>query len=92
LFVVRECKAGVTDMTDVIKVAAMRSSKILNETDHACDLIQSTATRPRINTLGVLDNPARYLSALHQARAAIERAIALHSATNWPGPQDYHAL
>ena len=46
----------------------------------------------QVNAAGVLANPHDYLLALKAARELIDQVIALHGATNWPAPSDYHAL
>ena len=78
-------------MTDIIRTAAQRTSNIIGEADMAV-LLLSGNDGPRVNALGVLHDPSSYRLMLQQARAAIDRAITEHEATNWPSEADYHAL
>jgi hypothetical protein len=82
--------AGEVFMTDTIKAAAHGTAQILAETHNARLLLAGNYST--INTLGVLEQPEGYLAEMREAREAIDRAIAIHIATNWPSRGDYHAL
>jgi hypothetical protein len=45
-----------------------------------------------INALGILQQAEGYLTEMKAAREAIDRAIAIHVATDWSSGSDYHAL
>lgn len=78
-------------MTEILRHAAHNTRIILDHADQARAALAGDGGA-RINAAGVLANPHDYPACLRAAREAIDRAIALHGATNWPDPSDYHAL
>jgi hypothetical protein len=77
-------------MTDTIKAAAHATAQILAETRDARLLLAGDCSA--VNALGILQQAEGYLTEMTAAREAIDRAIAIHVATNWPSSSDYHAL
>ena len=78
-------------MTDTLRHAAHSTTYILDTADRVRQLL-SRYGEPRRNSVGVLANPAAYLSAMQAAQDELDRAIAMHKSTNWPDASDYHAL
>ena len=77
-------------MTEMLRTGARNTAQILELTARADWMLQGDGRR--CNMVGVLDIPANLLDDLKGAQGLIERAIALHTATPWPSPADYHAL
>ena len=77
-------------MTETLRRAAHNTKVILDQADRARELLAGDGQRS--NGAGVLADPGSYLGVLEAARELIDRAIALHGATNWPDQSDYHAL
>jgi hypothetical protein len=72
------------------QAAAHATAQILAEAHNARLLLAGDYSTT--NALGVLEQPEGYLAEMKVAREAIDCAIAIRVATNWPSASDYHAL